>query len=333
MSTIKISKKRIYNLHELFKNKENADEIKNLIVDAERCITIAHDLKACGLDPMEDYSGCEDEQYIESDMIREYCSLLDRLYWYNDRFFCRIEYPNLVFNRDVILNYVTFEDLYSKDLDNDFKKKIASGVTKDKRVEKIVVEKIMERIPNILYKYQYKVKSDDIYRAYKVDCYLPEYKIAIEIDEWDHCMYNSNSEKRRQSEIEKALGCTFVRCNPYEHGFSIDLIVSEIIELINKKVESKNFIKLKTIDDLNVPKMEFKAIRLEDISEDTLKQLNVIEYLTGESTETVLANIVGSYYEKFKKVNPKPCKFAEDLIEDIKVCSVFENRDKSVVSI
>lgn len=56
--------------------------------------------------------------------------------------------------------------------------------------------------------YQYKVDFGQYY--YFVDMYLPEYKICIEIDE-DYHKYQTEQDRKRQSEIEKKLGCKFVR--------------------------------------------------------------------------------------------------------------------------
>lgn len=46
---------------------------------------------------------------------------------------------------------------------------------------------------------------------YRVDFYIPLYRIAIEYDEHDHSGYDKNDEVIRQKCIEEKLGCTFVR--------------------------------------------------------------------------------------------------------------------------
>lgn len=47
---------------------------------------------------------------------------------------------------------------------------------------------------------------------YKLDWYVPELKLAIEFDEKFH-IHNKVKDSRRQKEIEKALGCRFLRYN------------------------------------------------------------------------------------------------------------------------
>lgn len=46
---------------------------------------------------------------------------------------------------------------------------------------------------------------------YRVDFYIPLYRIAIEYDEHDHRRYDKEKEIKRQKYIEEKLGCRFVR--------------------------------------------------------------------------------------------------------------------------
>ncbi|AQN67863.1 BRO-N domain containing protein [Saudi moumouvirus] len=86
-------------------------------------------------------------------------------------------------------------------------------------------------------KHQFVIKCDK--NKYIVDYYLPEYKIAIEIDEFDHKDRNPGYEKKRQTAITKKLGCKFVRCNPDDKNFNITSLIGTInkhvIEQLSKK--------------------------------------------------------------------------------------------------
>ena len=44
--------------------------------------------------------------------------------------------------------------------------------------------------------------------------YVPEYKLAIEVDELGHCTRNLKAEIERQQRTEKELGCKFIRIDP-----------------------------------------------------------------------------------------------------------------------
>jgi very-short-patch-repair endonuclease len=57
----------------------------------------------------------------------------------------------------------------------------------------------------------YKIIPQFQVQDYRIDWYIPELKIAIEFDENHHCGPNSKRDKRRQKEIEKLLGCRFIR--------------------------------------------------------------------------------------------------------------------------
>nr|AEX62207.1 hypothetical protein mv_L2 [Moumouvirus Monve] len=86
-------------------------------------------------------------------------------------------------------------------------------------------------------KHQYVIKCDK--GKYIIDYYLPEYKIAIEIDEFNHKDRNPGYEKQRQIDITKELGCKFIRCNPDDKDFNITSLIGTInkhvIEQLSKK--------------------------------------------------------------------------------------------------
>lgn len=77
-------------------------------------------------------------------------------------------------------------------------------------------------------------KTQKICGNYKIDCYLPQYKIAIEIDEYGHKYYNKKQEKEREKYILKKLNCVFVRCNPNNKDFNIFEFIGDInLKIIN----------------------------------------------------------------------------------------------------
>ena len=65
--------------------------------------------------------------------------------------------------------------------------------------------------------HQFTVNRNDT--CYHID-YLPDYKVAIEID-GGHSFYDTDDEFDRQSYIEGKLGCRFLRCNPDDPAFDI----------------------------------------------------------------------------------------------------------------
>lgn len=79
-------------------------------------------------------------------------------------------------------------------------------------------------------KRQYKVG------AYYVDLYIPEYKIAMECDEYDHRDYNEAAEKEREEYIKEKLGCEFIRFNPTTRGFCLASVMNEL----HKKMKGRS---------------------------------------------------------------------------------------------
>jgi very-short-patch-repair endonuclease len=80
----------------------------------------------------------------------------------------------------------------------------------------------------IKYVYQYPVKK------YRVDCYLTDYNISIEIDEKGHSDRDQSYEEKRERIITRQLGCTFLRCNPDHPNFSIFSFIGDIVRIIKR---------------------------------------------------------------------------------------------------
>ena len=73
---------------------------------------------------------------------------------------------------------------------------------------------------------QYKVKS------YRIDYYIESANIAIEYDEADHINYSYEKHEGRQREIEKELGCRFIRIsNNDNNAYNIGKVIKEIFNL------------------------------------------------------------------------------------------------------
>ena len=93
---------------------------------------------------------------------------------------------------------------------------------------------------------------EDVYAKnfdYTIDFYLPERKLAVEVDELGHFDRDQITEKKRQKELEEYLGCTFIRINPDEKDFSaydehgkIQTFIGKLKdeELKNEKMKLKN---------------------------------------------------------------------------------------------
>ena len=75
----------------------------------------------------------------------------------------------------------------------------------------------------------------------RIDAYLIEYKLEIEIDEYNHESRNFNHEKSRQLMIE-IHGITVIRTNPDAADFDMNKLINQIYKHIsqsNKKNQKK----------------------------------------------------------------------------------------------
>lgn len=98
-----------------------------------------------------------------------------------------------------------------------------------------------------LYQIMQAFSGEDMQRQYPVsrgkyiiDLYFPEYRLAIECDEYGHIDRPIGYDEDRQQYIENELGCHFIRYNPDSEDFSIFKVINKIIKYIynnNKGVE------------------------------------------------------------------------------------------------
>ncbi|MGA0200137.1 MAG: DUF559 domain-containing protein [Prochlorotrichaceae cyanobacterium] len=68
--------------------------------------------------------------------------------------------------------------------------------------------------------------------GYRIDLYLAKYRIAVECDEYGHGHYSQTEEQARERAIKSALGCSFVRFDPYAIDFNIGTVIKQIRDLI-----------------------------------------------------------------------------------------------------
>jgi very-short-patch-repair endonuclease len=70
--------------------------------------------------------------------------------------------------------------------------------------------------------------------GYRIDLYFPEYRLAVECDEYGHSDRDAIYESTRQREITKELDCTFIRYNPDKPNFNIFEVESTILTHIDQ---------------------------------------------------------------------------------------------------
>ena len=81
--------------------------------------------------------------------------------------------------------------------------------------------RLSEKIPNIEIILEYSIKP------YRVDAYLPDHNISIEIDENDHAVYDPDKEVERSRYITNTLHCSWIRVN---NSDSIENTVEQLLK-------------------------------------------------------------------------------------------------------
>ena len=74
-----------------------------------------------------------------------------------------------------------------------------------------------------------------MFYAKEIDLYLPDHKLAIEIDEKRHIDRKKEKKKKRErkDKIEKGLGSEFITINPDSEKFIIHIEIGYTIILMN----------------------------------------------------------------------------------------------------
>ena len=67
---------------------------------------------------------------------------------------------------------------------------------------------------------------------FRIDFYLPDQKLAIEIDEHSHADRDPSYEKEREMYIKAQLGCKFLRINMDSDGFKLSTCIGRIMKEI-----------------------------------------------------------------------------------------------------
>ena len=97
--------------------------------------------------------------------------------------------------------------------------------TKYVRKEQEIVKYLQEFLDEL----KVAVELQKCVGQYRVDAYLPDYKLALEIDENNLSNRDPLYERNREEFVKRSLGCTFMRVNPDAKGFRLCAQLSERI--------------------------------------------------------------------------------------------------------
>ena len=116
------------------------------------------------------------------------------------------------------------------------------GLRLHQKMTRIEIDIVLElntffECSNIRTIFQYKPK--DV--KYSIDYYVPDFRLAIEIDEWGHKNRDLIYELKREMDLKKILKCKFIRCNPDDPNFSMGNLFGRINKHIRDFPQSRMY--------------------------------------------------------------------------------------------
>ena len=73
--------------------------------------------------------------------------------------------------------------------------------------------------------------------SYRIDLYFLDYRLAIEVDGFNHYVRDIEKESKRQKYIEKKLNCNFIWNDPYENNFNVLKLLIKYIDKFKNHVK------------------------------------------------------------------------------------------------
>ena len=104
--------------------------------------------------------------------------------------------------------------------------------------EQEIIIRILKSFPGIKMIQQYFVLNN----KYKIDLYLPDYRVAIEIDKKGHI-----DKERRQKYIKEELDCKFKRINSDSENSDMDATIGTISITLMKQIKNQPQNQLKNL--------------------------------------------------------------------------------------
>lgn len=108
-----------------------------------------------------------------------------------------------------------------------------------KKREALVLHALIYALRDVRMEFQYPVPARDAQGTrYLIDAYLPDFQIAIEVDEAYHASDEQAArDRQRQDGIEQALGCTFRRIDAHSRPLfaQIDTLVQDLRRIARER--------------------------------------------------------------------------------------------------
>ena len=103
-------------------------------------------------------------------------------------------------------------------------------------------QEIVKHLCDFLSELHVVTESQKLVGRYRIDLYLPDYRLAFEVDENGHKDRDAQYERCREEFIRRTLGCDFLRVNPDASDFNIFKVCAQLSNKIMARREGGAFI-------------------------------------------------------------------------------------------
>ena len=103
-------------------------------------------------------------------------------------------------------------------------------------------QEIVKHLCDVLSEMHVVTEYQKVVGRYRIDLYLPDDKLAFEVDENGHKDRDAQYERCREEFIRRTLGCDFLRVNPDASDFNIFKVCAQLSNKIMARREGGAFI-------------------------------------------------------------------------------------------
>lgn len=147
---------------------------------------------------------------------------------------------------------------------------------------------LSNKIPSIEIIMEYSVKP------YRIDAYIPQYNIAIEIDENDHAFYDKEKEIERSRFITKQLRCSWIRVdNQLSQQETVCSLLKQLsyYGIVEETKAEQKALPLQTEPPQKSYRQQLKELKEQEAEEKARREVEVIKARQEHQ------QIIGSEYE------------------------------------
>ena len=169
---------------------------------------------------------CDEDDYLlyNKNSSKKWCSVLD--------YKTLGQRGGYLVNESGVIKLIQKSEVKSSGYKENFKRwLISEKLIKDKFVIKSRKEiNFLDKLEKVLEPFGYECIRQYSILNYKIDLYIKDINIAIEYDENGHANYTYEAHEGRQKEIEKELGCKFIRVTDKENDlYNIGLVMKGLV--------------------------------------------------------------------------------------------------------